>query len=100
MISLWVFVSSGFAKLIQNALPQPPRRHRIKLRSLYQMLNLVHVQLNVRIHLHILVVCRVDLILYILLEIRHLFSPLAICCIKLMICTVSFNLPSSPSVLS
>lgn len=80
--------------------PQTPRRHRKSLCSLDQMLNLVHVQLNVRVHLHILVMCRVDLILNILLKIRHLFSPLAICCAKLMTCTVLFHLPSSPSALS
>ena len=39
------------------------------------MLNLVHVQLNVRVHLHILVVRGVDLVLDVLLQVRHLQSP-------------------------
>ena len=42
------------------------------------MLNFVHVQFNMRIHLHILVVCRVDFVLNILFKIRHLFLSLAI----------------------
>ena len=100
MISPWELVCSGFARPIQNIPSQVPRRLRRSLNSLNQMLNLVHVQFNVRIHLHILVVCRVDFVLNILFKIRHLFSSLAIYSTKLMTPKVSSNLPSSPSALS
>ena len=38
----------------------------------HQMLNLVHVQLNMRIHLQILIMCRMYLVFDVFLEIGHL----------------------------
>lgn len=41
-------------------------------RELHQVLDLVHIQLDVRVHLQVLVVGRVYLVLDILLQVRHL----------------------------
>ena len=51
---------------------QLQRKHFVQFPNLHQMLNLVHVQLNMRVHLQILIMGRVDLILDILFQVGHL----------------------------
>ena len=51
-----------------SILPQSITSHHI----LHQMLNLIHIKLDMRVHLQILVMSRVDFVLDILLQVGHL----------------------------